>query len=268
MSIESLKGKFDVDWDKCSVGEPVGEGLLVGYEGWGEPHVLLNPADPLDAQLDRLGLFGQFREVRSTGLLHMLHGDCTLTHAVTGMSSLLRPGGTLRIECLSLSEILRLAICRLDRGDFVTSQTLEKTCFLQPVDNSKLLYPQTLISNKKLHMMLFDSGLTEVRNEKEVDIAGMEFPLLPDSIRLGEVENEVWEASSANFRMEEGLGVDRPTCLLCERVVTKRDHDRRYFSRYCKDHYHQGRIICDRKLREAFTIAVVATKGNSNATKN
>jgi hypothetical protein len=265
MSIESLKQQFkDIDLERCSVGEPIGNGLLIGYEGWGSPHIFLNPADPLDAQLDRLELLGKFKEVNSKGLIHMLHGDCTLTHGLIGLCRLLRPGGTLSVEFLAIAEILRIAIEKLDTCDFVTAQILEKMCFLPPLDKSRLLFPQTMISKEKVTNIFYEAGLSKVEIVK--DIKKIELPLFPDLIKLEDVPNEVWEASTANFKMEEGLLLDRPTCVLCDRVATKRDHDRKFFSRYCKDHYQEGRILCDAELRNAFTIIIKANRpGAANA---
>ena len=265
MSIEFLKEQLkEIDWEKCSVGEPIGSGLLIGYEGWGSPHVLINPADPLDAQLDRIGLFGKFQEVNSKGLLHMLHGDCTFTHGLLGLCRLLRPGGTIFVEFMAIAEVLRIAIQKLDSWDFVTAQILEKMCFLPPIDKSRLLFPQTMISKEKVRNLLYEAGLSKIETFKDID--KITLPLFPDLIKLGDVPNEVWTASATNFKMEESLSVDRPTCVLCDRVVTKRDHDRRFFSRYCKDHYQEGRILCDAELRNAFTIIIKATKpGVANA---
>jgi hypothetical protein len=258
ITLEKLKKETDgVDWSKCSVGDYSGNGLWIGYEGWGNPHVCLNPADPLDAQLDQNGLVGLFDEVRCYGLLHRLHGDCTLTHAISGLTKLLKPGGVLFTSHLSLADVLRIAIEQLDRRSFVTSQTLEKMCFLPSIGKSGILFPQSMISKEKLEALFYEVGLSRVEITK--DITEIKLPLFPDSVVLGDVPNEVWEASVANFTKEEGLSEDRPTCVLCKHVVTKRDHDRRYFSRYCKDHYHQGRIRCDDELRKAFTIEAKAT---------
>jgi hypothetical protein len=60
--------------------------------------------------------------------------------------------------------------------------------------------------------------------------------------------------------MRDSLRQDRPTCLLCGSVVTRRDHDRQYFSRYCKNHYSEARVLCDRALEDAFLVRVVARK--------
>lgn len=248
----------DMDWSTCSVGEPIGKGLTLGFRGWGNPHVLLDPAIPLDAQVHSMGLEGAFSRVVSNGLLHLLHGDCTLTHGIKGLADLLMPGGCLEITYLSIPDIMGLALKALGAGDFAAAQVLEKACFKPPIDSTGVLFPQTMISRGKARELLFGEGLDieTVEGNPPDKLSSM----FPDTFRLDGIENKVWEESAENFKMRDSLRQDRPACLLCGSVVTKRDHDRRYFSRYCKNHYSEARVLCDRALENAFLVRVVAKK--------
>lgn len=243
---------------KCSVGLPSGPGTKIGYAGWGRPDILLDPALPLDMQVERLGLCCQFEEVACHDLLHRLHGDCTLTHGVYGISSLLKQGGTLKMEFLSLQDVASVAIGLLGRGNIVLAQMAEKHCFGQAVDTSGVLYPQTFISEHKLSLLLSMAGMEPPTYEKKADKSFEMGP--PDILRLDGISDKVWDESALNFAMGEGLRLDRPTCVACDRVVTKRDHDRRCFSRYCKDHYHEARSRYDAAARQAFSVRASSKK--------
>lgn len=242
---------------RCSVGEPRGD-FSIGFEGWGDPDVLVDPAIPLDMQFAQLGLEGRFEVVESHGLLHLLHGDCVLTHGVRGIVNLARPGGKVKFEYLSLHDGIREATKRLDMGDFVSAQAVEKTCFAQALDTTGVLYPQTLISIKKMTMLLRGNGCSKIKITKEVDASSL--PLFPDHVLLDGVEDKVWEASTRNFTMRDSLDQDRPSCILCNKVATRRDHDRQFFSRYCKNHYQEAREECDLEMREAFLVRMKARR--------
>ena len=260
---EGLREAFkELDWGRCSVGEPRGPGLKMGFEGWGQPDVLLDPVAPLDFQVSSLGLSGAFDEVESYGLAHRLHGDCTLTHGIEGLGSLVKPGGVLVVGFLSMPDVMGMALENLRAGDYARAQVLEKVCFGQPADKAGILYPQTLLSKEKLGSLLCRAGFMnmEVIREPSPELP----PAFPDLFRLEGIEDKVWEGSAMNFREEDNLRKDRPTCVLCDRVVTKRDHDRKCFSRYCKDHYYEARTLCDESLRSAFLCEVRATKPNGS----
>lgn len=248
------------DTSKCTVGRPHGKGVRIGFPGWGRPDVELDPALPIDMQVADLGLAGGFEAVESRDLLHRLHGDCTLTHGVNGIASLAKPGGTVTLEYLSIWDVVARAGEMLDAKDWVGAQATEKIAFGQPADRTGLLYPQTMLSPQKLSGILDAAGCegAEVIKGPPDEWAC----LLPDTVRLDGVDDKVWEASARNFKGGDTLSSDRPVCVLCERVVTKRDHDRRRHSRYCKDHYHEARKICDARARETFSVIIRARRRN------
>jgi hypothetical protein len=134
----------------------------------------------------------------------------------------------------------------------------EKFAFGPAADNDGLLYPQSMISERKLAKMLAMARMGPPECIKGIEEGFIFGP--PDETRLDGILDKVWESSAANFQLRETLTRDRPTCVLCEKVVTKRDHDRQFFSRYCKDHYHQARQLYDESARAAFTVCVVSIK--------
>jgi len=255
----SLSQRFpDRNAARCSIGRPSGKGVRLGFPGWGEFDLALDPVLPLDMQVSSLKLEGAFKKVESKDLLHRIHGDCTLTHGINGIVSLMKPGGKLTLEWLSLGDILRVAGGLLYAKDWVGAQATEKFAFGQAVDETGVLYPQTMLPVRKAVRLLNKTGCTDIKVVKE---PVQEWKaLLPDLVRLKDVEDKVWEASVRNFKCRDSLTFDRPTCVICDRVVTKRDHDRQYYSRYCKEHYHQARERCDAQVREAFSVVIQARR--------
>lgn len=243
---------------KCSVGKPVGEGLRLGYEGWGDADIVLDPGLPLDMQVDTLGLAGIFDEVRSVDLLHRLHGDCTLTHGLKGISKLAKQGATIFVEYLDISEIMKYVLMEMNRGQFARAQALEKLCFDRPIDKGMALFPQTLISLRKMQFLLADARI--FKREILHSPCLCEVPIFPDEVRLDGIPDKVWEESAENFKRREKILEDRPNCVLCKRVVTKRDHDRQFFSRYCKEHYYMARKSCDSLLRDSFSAKIIGKR--------
>lgn len=253
-----LKARFpEKDTTTCCVGSP-GPGVHLGFAGWGQPDAEADPAMPLDMEVARLGLEGAFQKVVCKDLMHRIHGDCMLTHGFKGLAALGAPGAEIEIEFLSLGDVLRASLDRLDKSMFAEAQILEKLAFGPPMDKDGVLYPQALISPQKARVLLRDARLvfSEILAKPMDD---MDIPVFPDDVRM-DVDDKVWESSEANFTKREKLFEDRPNCVLCERVVTKRDHDRQFFSRYCKEHYAEARRICDKALRDAFTVKITCRK--------
>ena len=143
-SLDKLKALFpNKNLEKCSVGLPVKDGISLGYEGWGSPDIILDPALPLDMCVDRLGLKSAFKSVISIGLLNCVHGDCILTHTTVGLEKLLAEGGTLSIEVLNTSALAKTALENLDNCNITKCQMLEKFIFQPVLDISGLVFQQT-----------------------------------------------------------------------------------------------------------------------------
>lgn len=238
----------------CSVGYPVGPGLRLGYKGWGEPDIALDPAMPLDACIRRLGLEGTFERVQSTGLMNRVHGDCVATHAGKGLANLLTRRGELSVSALSTSLLAKDALNNLDGGAFTKCQRLEKFCFKQPDDASGLLYQQTFLNEERV-ISMFPSLEPEITKRAETTLISC-----PEDIRLGGIDDKSWARGKTNNGLQSSLSHDWPNCIACGRLATKMDHNRACYSRYCKDHYHAARAECDRKIIESYTMKFVFRK--------
>jgi len=249
----------DRDPSVCCVGRPTGDGIRLGYEGWGSPDVFLDPSLPLDLCVQQLGLAGKFPKVTSNGLLNRIHGDCNLTHAARGLADLLAPGGRLIIEALATAEVARASLERMDAFDFSGAHVLERLCFGQPVDVSGLCFHQNLLSEARL-LFIFDRAGVKACCTKSPSPTGA--PRWTDDVRLPGIEQVAWDSGSIMNGTSEGLDQDRPQCVVtgCFRVSTKMDHNQHFFSRYCKDHYHEARTECDRRIRDAYRVVISVTK--------
>lgn len=242
----------DVDWTSCSIGEPVGPGLRIGYEGWGDPHVALNPSLPLDMCIERLGLKHSFQRVYSEGLLNCVHGDCVLMHTANGLKNALGLGGELRIKVLGTAAVATSALIKLDKGDLIGCQVLEKLCFKMPFDRTGLVYQQTFIDERRLIAAF--SGCLHIESACSLD----DVPERPDDLRIpAATDDAAWLASSGNMAMSETISRDWPRCACCRRVATKADWNRSMFSRYCRNHYQTARELWEETILDAYSITGV-----------
>lgn len=235
-----------VDPTRCSVGVPAGSGLRIGFEGWGVPDVAIDPMVPLEMSISRLGLEGRFELVEVNHFLNYVHGDCTLTHAVRGIKSMLKPGGIARVTAVDVTFMAETAIAYARGRDYLKAQIIEKFVFRPPVEDSGLLYQQTMMNLDRMRRV-FGMSSTDLK----VPVAPTE--LVPDEVRLPGITDEAWALADSNNSMENSLNHDWPRCISCRRLATKMDENRRYHSRYCKDHYAEARSLSDRRLVDAFT---------------
>lgn len=245
---QDLKQIFpDRDWSRCSIGEPVGDGIKIGFEGWGEPDIALSPSLPLDMSIERLGLKGAFKHVYSQNLLNYVHGDCVLTHTARGLRDALANGGELKVKILATAALATNALLRLDCGDFVGCQLLEKLCFKLTMDSSGIIFQQTFLDERRL-VAAFSGCLHITKNCTANSV------LRPDDVRIPEVTDEKWKSSATNMTQTESLKRDWPTCACCRRVSTKADWNRNLFSRYCRNHYQVARELWQSSTLEAYSI--------------
>lgn len=233
------------------IGAPPQNGLHIGYAGWGNPQIVIDPRIPLDASLAALHP-GTFDLVVSDGLLNRVHGDCSLSHAVTGLRMLMAPGATLDVSLLATAAIARDALSFLSAFNPKRCQMLEKLCFRAPDDSSGLMYQQTFMDFRRI--LPFFVGMSP-QVVKDVDARGI--PYCPEEVRLDGISDEKWRSADAANSKADCLDHDRPTCLCCRRASTKMDQDRRFFSRYCKNHYHAARWICGEKMTAAYTVRIL-----------
>lgn len=229
----------------CSVGEPTGDGLKIGFQGW-DVDAVLDPALPLDMSVRRLGLVGKFEKVISVNFLNYIHGDCFLTHAVTGLTDLLKPGGELEIRAVSTLDIAKDAIAYFENNQTILGQALEKHLFRPALDEFGLVFQQTFLCPKRLR--LADSELLKIPVKPRFET--------PDRCRLDNISDKQWAQGLKNNIANESLSEDWPTCIVCDRLASKMDENRSHYSRYCKNHYHQARENCDKEILEAYSFVM------------
>lgn len=248
--LDDLKQKFPhVDWDECSIGEPAGIGIKLGFDGWGKPDILLDPFLPLDMSARTLDLVGKFKRVRSYYYVNNVHGDCTLTHAVRGLQTLVADGGELIIRALDTIALVEEAIKQLRDGSIINAQILEKFCFRPALDSMGAVYQQTLMGEDRLAP--FFSGW-----KKQIASTKGGGPQSPESIRLDGIPHHIWDDALNINDMQESLERDWPRCIRCHQLATKMDANRAYYSRYCKDHYHEARQLCDKRMIELYSFEI------------
>lgn len=240
-------------WQTCHVGGAIGakpEDLHLGFEGWEDPDIILDPRLPLDMTVDRLGLAGKFAEVKSDRYLNMIHGDCSLTHACRGLLGLLAKDGILVVRCLDTIRLAEKALSFANAMSFAKCQLLEKFCFRPALDVDGLLYQQTFLNIKRLI-----PPFSRAKQTKLTHCPGMEgAPPTPDEMRLDEVTEEGWARTEANARARSNsLDQEWPHCACCERLASRSDENQSRYSRYCKDHYHLARTKCEEAITVAFT---------------
>lgn len=238
------------DWSRCSVGIPSGNGLKLGFEGWGDPDVVLHPGIPLDVAVDQLGLNGKFDQVECNEYLNCIHGDCTLTHAALGVYNLLAKGGTAKITCIDTMRIASDVFAAVHKGDFIKGQMLEKFLFRPAVDASGLIRQQTLLDAQRIATCF-------KRKAEQFKASYTPERLSPDAVRLPDILDAEWEKGGHYNKLQEDLTHDWPNCIRCQRLATKMDADRAYYSRYCKNHYAEAREKCDRDIIDAYTFVLV-----------
>jgi hypothetical protein len=239
-----------LDWTTCSVGDPMGPGLKLGFDGFEGCDIILDPSIPLDMAIDRLGLRGKFDKVYSYNFVGLVHGDCFLTHTIMGLVHLLKVGGCLELKALSTYDLALDALKLLGEGRIISGQILEKYCFTAPRDADGLVYQQTFMFPDRLR--LADAELLKIPIKPQFQT--------PDDLRLDGTSDDKWLAGNAVNRIKESLEEDWPSCIVCGRLATKMDANRAFFSRYCKNHYHQAREECDRRLVEAYSFVMKFTK--------
>ncbi len=164
--------------------------------------------------------------------------------------------GTLTLSVLATANLARDAIKRLDDNDFRGCFLLEKFCFAQARDLRGFLFQQSFMNLTRLRMLVRELQMVSCQDAKGTD--GL--PRHPDEVRLPGVPDEAWASGAGNNRMQDSLDHDRPSCILCGRMATRMDHNRAFFSRYCKDHYHQARQACDAAIRDAYMIKLELRK--------
>lgn len=235
----------------CSVGEKRG-GLHLGYEGWGSPDIILDPALPLDLCVERLGLAGRFPLVVSDRFMNVVHGDCWMHHSAKGLADLTAPGGVLRVSALATGDLAEKALEALRRKDYAACQLFEKFVFQPHEGSCRTVYQQTFMSLSRL-AVAFPMNASVRQGCSDTDP-----PLTPDEVRLRNVTDEAWERGASNNGMTDCLDYDWPSCIVtgCPRLATKMDANRSRYSRYCKDCYQDARDRCDDYIREAFTLRV------------
>lgn len=174
-----------------------------------------------------------------------------IAHAAMGLEGLMAENGELHISALSTAALAADALSSLNAGSFKRCQQLEKFCFRQADDVSGLMYQQTFLNEDRI-LSLFPSLVADVvKRAEKTQISG------PESIRLDGVSDETWSRGEKNNGIASGLDHDWPNCILCRRLATKMDHNRMFYSRYCKDHYHEARGICDRRIIDSYMMEFV-----------
>lgn len=251
----------DINNEECSVGVPCGKGIRIGYAGWGNPDILLDPRLPLSMDVDRLDLNGKFQTVVSKYLLNHIHGDCNLTHAVEGLLKLMNKDGTLKIEFISTGDIAFDASIALSKKDYRKCQILEKVCFAQPVDDSGLIYKQNFINKERIRSLIPSSfNVVTLKSSATSTLS-----LFPDDVRLDNISDQDWEDAKHINSLSDSLDYDRPRCILCKRPSTKMDHNRKFFSRYCKDHYYDARKINDKMIINYYTTILMIRRDSDES---
>jgi len=219
----------------------------ISYKGWEDADLFLDATLSLDDNLEKMGLTNKFDLVKADFLLSKIHGDCCLTHAVLGLKNMLVNGGKLIIKDLCTHDLAKDAINFFESGNLVSGQVREKILFCQPVDSTGIIYQQNLLSIKRLNFIL--RNLEIIKYPKTEVVAET-----PDQIDLG-----VEDKNISYKKVMETFSQNRPTCVICKRACTKQDHNRSLYSRYCKDHYHEAREMCNKILFDAYTFEVQVT---------
>lgn len=259
---QDLRSLFrDRNWKVCQVGtaiRPQQDDLFLGFEGWKEPDIALDPRLPLDTVVQQLGLKGAFWEVKSSVYLNLVNGDCALSHAAWGLLALVAPGGTLTIRCMDTVMLAKKAISFAEKYAFEPCLQLERFCFRHPIDTDGILFQRNFMSPSRIQTLL--AGEAQINLCPAKGIEG-DLPS-PNQFRLESVSDAAWATSEGNSRViQNSLQSEWPKCTCCNRLATRVLENRSIYSRYCKDHYYQARIQCDKLIREAFMFEITYRKG-------
>ena len=246
---QDLSTLFSVDWNQCSIGKPSGPGLKLGYEGWSNLDIALDPALPLDMCVDQLGLHEKFDRIECNYFLNYIHGDCTLTHAGIGIKKMLKKNGTLLFTALDTVKLAKDAIYHIENSEYTKGQILEKFLFRPAIDDSGIVFQQNLMTPERAKLIMgFQS------EEKKIAVASQQ--IIPDHIRLEGISEATWEIGAESNSLTDGLSHDWPKCIRCGRLCTKMDENRTFYSRYCKNHYAEARTKCDEAIVEAYSFVI------------
>jgi len=246
--------------DECSFGFPLGEGIKFGYSGWGKIDIALDPRLPIDMCVDQMGLHGKFKKVISQNLVNNIHGDCNLTHAILGLLLLLDNDGILELSFFATGDIAQDAISFLRNNKFDKCQCLEKFCFKPPEDDSCLIYQQTFLNEERI-CSLIDCDKFDFRIIKKSRKGELVFS--PDDIRLQGIPDEIWLSSKSINTISDSLDIDRPRCIVCRKPSTKMDENRFFFSKYCRNHYHEARQLYAKQITDFYTVNIKVWRINN-----
>ena len=163
---------------------------------------------------------------------------------------MLASNGQLSVRFLSTGDLAKEALRHLKEGHYSKCQRLEKFIFREPFDAQGAIWQQTFLNFYRVRNLFPTMSCKVV---KDVEITNV---LSAEDVNLGATLEE-WKRGAESNNMGESLFADRPKCIICERTSTKMNHDRRYFSRYCKNHYDAARIACDSTILRSYAIDLI-----------